>query len=414
MYLPLYGQRRWVDYAFLAQQEQEKQLSMHGTNNFESGWVYGYWLSNVAAARASAASVGQLAKQAAGLNGVQLESSEAWLDTVQVIADALFSTPSARSAFKTALHEYTMDQASLLIYGAIDNLYKGGHGLDTNGRPADSTMTSACGGNISFCNGMAYLAGKDATIDLTSLFNKPPNSGTQPNYVSLWQVAQGQLGTIQKNWQLPTWAELSSLLTTTNQSLSAHAQAFAALRAQVTPSDSALAAFDDIADSMQLTALRASQVAAVYAAVNPSASSEAALAALAESKAAIQAAAVIIARREASGFHVPVERIAGWYENPTVYGFGFVWTAHSLYYWWRDYGVAQYIVQPPAKADIKRESPCYLNIENPADVGFGNKDLNALSAWLRSELGESKGWDAIADCLWQPQQELVFPEDLHG
>lgn len=35
---------------------------------------------------------------------------------------------------------------------------------------------------------------------------------------------------------------------------------------------------------------------------------------------------------------VPVERIGGWRLNPTVYTYGYLWTVHSLFYWWRDFG----------------------------------------------------------------------------
>lgn len=384
---------------------------MHGTNNFESGWVYGYWLGNVAAARAAGAAVGELAAAAGTMDGEQLEGSQAWLGTVEGIANAMFDTPAARGAFLAALHEYVMDQATLLIRGSVTGLHRGG---SVAGSAVQGGAATVCNGNITYCNGMAYMAGKDATIDLTSLFNTPPNSGTQPDYVTLWDVAQGRLGTVHKDWQLPTWTQLSTLLAATNASMAEHTRSISAMRGAVVQSPSAQAAFDDIVDSMQLTALRAAQVSAVYSAVQPGAGEAAAAAALAAARDAIEAGAEVIARREASGFHVPVQRIAGWYENPTVYGFGFVWTAHSLYYWWRDWGIAQYIVQPPATPDVRRESPCYLNIENPADVGFGSPALNALSAWLRSDLGDKEGWDAIADCLWQPAQELQFPEDITG
>ena len=35
---------------------------------------------------------------------------------------------------------------------------------------------------------------------------------------------------------------------------------------------------------------------------------------------------------------MPLERIAGWRQNPTVYTYGYLWTVHSLFYWWRDLG----------------------------------------------------------------------------
>lgn len=43
----------------------------------------------------------------------------------------------------------------------------------------------------------------------------------------------------------------------------------------------------------------------------------------------------VVSEREAK-YRSPLERSAGWREGPTVYGFGYLWTVHSLYYWWRD------------------------------------------------------------------------------
>ena len=77
-------------------------------------------------------------------------------------------------------------------------------------------------------------------------------------------------------------------------------------------------------------------------------------------RSALDAAAIIVHRREA-GYRVPADRIAGWRANPTAYHFGYLWSVRSLYYWWRDEGKA---IDAPV-------SPCYLNVINPADVGFG-------------------------------------------
>jgi hypothetical protein len=43
-----------------------------------------------------------------------------------------------------------------------------------------------------------------------------------------------------------------------------------------------------------------------------------------------------VVRERERFYRAPLQRIAGWRENPTVYGFGYLWTVHSLYYWWRD------------------------------------------------------------------------------
>lgn len=44
-------------------------------------------------------------------------------------------------------------------------------------------------------------------------------------------------------------------------------------------------------------------------------------------------ATATVARREAA-YRVPLIRVAGWRQSSTVYGFGYLWTVHSLYYWW--------------------------------------------------------------------------------
>ena len=55
------------------------------------------------------------------------------------------------------------------------------------------------------------------------------------------------------------------------------------------------------------------------------------------------------------GYRVPWQRIAAWRDNPTVYRYGYLWAVHSLYYWWRDQGLAE---QGSVTAE---SSPCYLN-----------------------------------------------------
>jgi hypothetical protein len=47
-----------------------------------------------------------------------------------------------------------------------------------------------------------------------------------------------------------------------------------------------------------------------------------------------------------------------------VYTYGYLWTVHSLFYFWRDYGKA-------LDSNIDEISPCYLNIIDPVDVAFG-------------------------------------------
>jgi hypothetical protein len=91
-----------------------------------------------------------------------------------------------------------------------------------------------------------------------------------------------------------------------------------------------------------------------------------------QSLAAITAAQTVVTRREAA-YRVPAWRIAGWRganaaapmdQGPTSYGFGYLWTVHSLFYWWRDYGQ---VIGGSLEAQL---SPCYLNTMNIADIAM--------------------------------------------
>jgi hypothetical protein len=52
LFLPLSGQRRLYDLRRTARLEDAAGVSMHGQMNFESGWEFGYWISNLVTARA--------------------------------------------------------------------------------------------------------------------------------------------------------------------------------------------------------------------------------------------------------------------------------------------------------------------------------------------------------------------------
>eukprot|EP01127_Copromyxa_protea_P018859 TRINITY_DN6018_c0_g1_i3.p1 TRINITY_DN6018_c0_g1~~TRINITY_DN6018_c0_g1_i3.p1 ORF type:complete len:522 (-),score=69.13 TRINITY_DN6018_c0_g1_i3:14-1579(-) len=103
-------------------------------------------------------------------------------------------------------------------------------------------------------------------------------------------------------------------------------------------------------------------------------------------------------------FRLPVDRVASWNpSNPTAYDYMYLWTAKSLYYFWRDR--AQVLLDSPV--DL---SPCLYNIINPVDVAIGQEDLQKILVELR-ELAKKWGWpeEFIADCLAAPKTEPKFP-----
>jgi hypothetical protein len=73
-----------------------------------------------------------------------------------------------------------------------------------------------------------------------------------------------------------------------------------------------------------------------------------------------------------------------------------LWTARSLYFWWRDEGKA---VDAPV-------SPCYLNILSPVDIGLGEGVFADAAQQIRDVVG-----GAAAECLAAPAAAPVFPQD---
>jgi hypothetical protein len=135
----------------------------------------------------------------------------------------------------------------------------------------------------------------------------------------------------------------------------------------------AAALMRELRDCVEMTALRAKQVRLLYQSKDPATppdercvrasalvlpqyipASVCRLRLLSESRGVLEQADAVVRRRE-EFYRVPVQRIASWRENPTVYRYGYLWAVHSLYYWWRDQGLAE---EGNMHAEI---SPCYLN-----------------------------------------------------
>ena len=53
LFMPLYGQRRQHDLRRIAVREVKEDFRIDGQMNFDSGWEWGYWLSDFVTARSS-------------------------------------------------------------------------------------------------------------------------------------------------------------------------------------------------------------------------------------------------------------------------------------------------------------------------------------------------------------------------
>jgi len=97
-----------------------------------------------------------------------------------------------------------------------------------------------------------------------------------------------------------------------------------------------------------------------------------------------------------------IERVASWRPmNPTAYRYGYLWTAQSLYYFWRDYSIA-------TNTSVPVQFPCFMNVINPADIGFGTGLLFNFTLELQDYL-EQHGHDLLAECLTPPSSPPYYP-----
>jgi hypothetical protein len=118
---------------------------------------------------------------------------------------------------------------------------------------------------------------------------------------------------------------------------------------------------------------------------------------IARAQKAVDIAVGVVARREAS-YKSKTDKITQWGANPTVYNYGYLWTVHSLYWWYRDEGN---VTQEPGNA-------CYMNIVNPANTVFAEGRDNTYYQWAQ-KLAELAGLGSIKECL---NPSMIEPKPL--
>ncbi|MCA9591425.1 MAG: hypothetical protein KC657_39285 [Myxococcales bacterium] len=368
LFLPIYAERRLSDLRLIRSDEDGgrtgrganagKGKRMQGQLFFSSGWEWGYWLNDVIAARA------------------------AW--------DPGSPTASPTDAFKTALEPVrrAMGPAGAAVVQWIVDVSEAEQALLIDGKvggksPADIVMR----------NGQAYLQGWETWDDVSKLAQNLPVGAvqmTQPDKLGLVDMRNPLHGGPGYTAEVdPLLAEMETRFA----DLSARAER---LKPQIPAHARDL--FDDLADAMRMTALRAAQVHGLYQYVDgywdtPQAQR---LPKLAAARTALDQAATIVRERE-KRYRVPADRIAGWRENPTAYEYNYLWTVRSLHYWWRDEGKA---VDAPI-------FPCYMNVINPVDVAFG-EGIGTDAARLFGDLLSS---DQSRGCLAEPTAEPKYPAD---
>ncbi|MCA9262132.1 MAG: hypothetical protein KDA61_23100, partial [Planctomycetales bacterium] len=295
LFLPLYAERRLSDLRLIAQREDAGLAGrghhagkrMDGQFIFSSGWEWGYWLGDVVAARAGwnphvEASDWRSAMHAL-LRPVERVFGDAGADVVDWIGDVAQS------------------ERSLLIEGRVDGKV-----------PSDIVRR----------NGQAYLQGWETWDDVNTLVESLPTQATM-------STQPAKLGLVEM--RNPAHAgpgyskEIEPLLGEMETTFAELASRGEALRARIPPSERDL--FDDLADAMQMTALRALQVHGLYDYVDGALALNQSTrrARLADARRALDAAARVVALREPR-YRVPANRVASWRPNPTAYAWGYLWT----------------------------------------------------------------------------------------
>ena len=351
LFLPLYGERRLDDLQNLVNDELSGAKKMDGQLVFSSGWEWGYWLNDVIAARAAWSPQG---------------------DFRAMLGHVLRPLGSAKDDIATWISDVATFQKALLIEGKV------------GGNPPSK---------IDMRNGQAYLQGWETWDDVSKLGQKfdAPLLMTQPDKLGLVDMRNPAHGG-------PGYSkEVEPLLGEMETRFAEMAAKGEALRARVLD-PGAKDLFDDLADAMQMTALRAKQVHGLYDYVDGYFDSDQAprKLRLATARKALDDALPIVAARE-KRYRVPADRIAAWRDNPTAYEFTYLWSVRSLYFWWRDEGKA---VDAPL-------FPCYQNVINPVDIaigeGTGTDTARVFGDLLSSD--ESRG------CLAEPSAEPKFPQE---
>ncbi len=384
LFLPLYGQRRLYDLRKIAWRERNENFKIDGQMNFDSGWEWGYWLSDVVTARASWDPLLSDNITDPNYNPKQDEWS-AFKKALYPFAK-IFENDKLADKLTSIIVELSKAQAELLIYGSIG-------GIESNL-------------DLKKYSGIPYLSGDDTWIDLPRMFGLHL---FQPDKIHLQEVNS-------TNWEI-----LSKLLSEMDYVFGNFSSRLQNLYFETycmnedsvcfdTVNSSSQLLFQELVDSLELLSLRAKQVHKLYESKHAKLTNEHGLRAtlLTEARNIIYSAEKIVSRRE-SHYRVPWQRIGGWRDNPTVYRFGYLWAVHSLYYWWRDQGIAE------GGIDQSEYSPCYLNRIDATEVAVGyGKSLFVKVRELISKYSPfSFGYPLeLSNCIAPPPEEYVFPRDL--
>ena len=433
LFLPVYGQRRQHDLRRIAGREIKEGFRMDGQMNFDSGWEWGYWLSDVITARASWNPLVSPNTRDSAYNE-KLDQWDAYSRALSPIT-AVFGNRLG-SRLNGIITTLAKAQADVLLNGIVDN------------QPSI---------NLNKLSGIAYLSGTDTWVDLPRKFGL---HFLQPDKIHFKEIDDPQWGYV-----LPLlremenkFQEVKDLMTklvadAEEEVLSVKLEtigilngkkvailesdrgldkgnqriaivetgadgvqelediSYASSRVKHSPkwhlNENAMDILRELDDCVSILVSRVRHVRLLYESRDPIVSPSHKERALKQkqSRNIINEAHIIINRRE-DKYRVPKYRIAAWRDNPTVYRYGYLWSVHSLYYWWRDQGRAE-------EGSIQSEwSPCYLNRMDATEiaVGWGKFSVEIIRNMINRYFPFNV--DAV-NCFASPSHEYKFPGSLY-
>jgi len=355
LFYPLYGDARLYDLRKIAMSQEGTGKKMQGQMNFDSGWEWGSWIQDVITARAAW--------------NPHLEIEDQLSALVASLTPIISAFGPVSQNVSSVLQRLILSQRALMIEGLV------------NGVPPEE---------IADFNGQAYLEGWDTWSEIGNLGK---DTGTQPSKLTFLNVRDPV-------YTARYWKQVEPLLAEMDTEFGEIANLFESYKNQV-PVWS-LDLYNDIVDSSRMLALRAAHVHALYDYAAGYLRNETWRGQrLQVAQMAILTAQTVVANREA-GYRISPYVVGGWRPNPTSYSYGYLWTVHSLFYFWRDYEKA---IDASFTAAL---SPCFMNIIDPADVGFGEGIFYNVTE-IAYELFQKYKWtDFFSNCLVAPSVEPKY------
>ena len=349
LFLPIYIRGRLHDFFIMAERENSLNLMLEGNVLFDSGWEMGYWLNDVAIASAMWNPRTDLSEDAAFLYHLR---------HVQAVAGE--NAPK----FTANLQAFTVAQHETLILGQV-----GGKSPT----------------NIDKHNGMAYMEGWDAFQDLDDLIDTyidhNDDAQTIPDKYSWVQVKK-------EHSLYPS--DIQPLLDSMEPMFGKFVQMFKGYSSLKLPFP-----LSDVAPLIEVFQLRLQANNRLFKGVNNASQSFTYF----SDAASLTLAANKLITQLLHDMPVDVDRVTAWRGNPTAYRFTYLWTVRVQYFWWRAINLAA--------QDIR--TPCYLNIQDPVDVAFGEGRADSILQKIEEFFEKIKVIADITDCLSAPIKEPEIP-----